>query len=193
MAAERISEPADVASGVHANGALAGCCCSASRGSIDRAAQDRDRLLARPSIRGRQSAINGWLRVIHLAALIRIQGLLLLHKCRLRGVGEGALAPGPAPTRNPDPACAPTPAGTPTPARTPTPAGTPAPPAAVPAAAAVPTPTAMPARSVAPGMSGAEIGRGGKGGEGDHNHHQEFTCHKTLLSRPPIGSGPAEV
>src|SRR5215831_10661911 len=47
MAAERISEPADVASGVHANGALAGCCCcSASRGSTDRAAQDRDRLLS---------------------------------------------------------------------------------------------------------------------------------------------------
>src|SRR5215472_2569379 len=187
MAPERISEPADVASGVHANGALAGCCCSASRGSIDRAAQDRDRLLARPSIRGRQSAINGWLRVIHLAALIRIQGLLLLHKCRLRGVGEGALAPGPAPTRNPDPACAPTPAGTPTPARAPTP------PAAAPAAAAVPAPTTMPSRPVAPGMSGAQIGRGGKGGEGNDNDHQELTCHRTLLSRPPIGAGPAEV
>src|SRR5215472_17251120 len=83
MAAERISEPADVASGVHANGALAGRCCFASRGSIDRAAQDRDRLLARPSIRGRKSAINGWLRVIHLTALTRIEGLLLLHHLQL--------------------------------------------------------------------------------------------------------------
>src|SRR5215472_17541528 len=121
-------------------------------------------------------------------------------KCQWRRAGKDTLPPDPAPTRNPDPACAPTPAGTPAPARmtpaparTPTPAGTPAPPAAVPAAAAVPTPTAMPARSVAPGMSGAEIGRGGKGGEGDDNHHQEFTCHRTLLSRPPIGAGPSEV
>src|SRR5215470_13258829 len=123
------------------------------------------------------------------------------EKCRRRR----ALAPGPAPARNPDPARmtpapAPTPAGTPAPARVtpaparaPTPAGTPAPPAAAPAAAAVPAPTAMPARSVAPGMSGAETGRGGKAGEGNDNDHQEFTCHRTLLSRPPIGSGPAEV
>ena len=119
-------------------------------------------------------------------------------KCRLRRAGKGTLAPGPPPARNPDPTCAPTPTGTPAPARVtpapaPTPAGTPTPPTAAPAAAAVPAPTAMPARSGAPGMSGAEIGRGGKGGEGDDNHHQEFTCHRTLLSRPPIGAGPAEV
>src|SRR5262249_12333078 len=78
------------------------------------------------------------------------------------------------------------------PSSTPTPAGTPTPPAAAPAATAVPAPTAMPARPVAPGMSGAEIGRGGKGGEGNDNDHQEFTCHRTLPSRPQTGSGPAE-
>src|SRR6516165_4343008 len=60
MAAERTSEPADVASGVHANGALAGCCCSASRGSTDRAAQDRDLLLSgRASEVGNQRSTAG--------------------------------------------------------------------------------------------------------------------------------------
>ena len=114
-------------------------------------------------------------------------------KCQWRRAGKDTLPPDPAPTRNPDPACAPTPAGTPTPARTPTPAGTPAPPAAAPTAAWVPAPTAMPPRSVAPGISSAELSRGGKGGKGDDDDHQKFTRHRRLLSRPPIGSGPAEV
>jgi hypothetical protein len=103
---------------------------------------------------------------------------LRLPRISVRDALTKTLAPGPAPAGNPDPACTPTPAGTPTP------------PAAAPAAATVPAPTPMPPWPVTPGLSSAEFSRGGKGGKDDDDDHEEFTCHRRLLSRPPIGSGP---